>query len=425
MMPQNLSYSLLATSFGLYAGLLSFVQEAQSCQPRLPSNPASQDRKVSPTTRDDVITPQTLTFPQMVQITPLKQANPPNGHHEEISFSTQPNVPHSIQINEMGALKLRFVSGPHFQIIDGDGRDGQATIQVPNGVMDTYFRAVEGAPGGTVEISDPLYYSKSRLGKDPKTWFRLGKRPFPMPEKWLSANGKDWVLTMSNQGVNGFQMRLTYATAPAPFPPGINEIGPEGGVVELPGVGKLEIPPGAVDRRRVIRMLQELHAPEILYLAPCTNRYVRQKDFISPIIRLEPFHLHLLKPAVLYLKTDLNRLGNNAPGYISWYTTNTLLEDKWGINKVKSDDLELYQYKPNMAAIVEEFSYFAKVIDANVTPTSAGKIAPPVSEKDIQLAPEVLKELEGVDTKQIDELYKRLKDAAEKELEQAKKHSDK
>ena len=114
------------------------------------------------------------------------------------------------------------------------------------------------------------------------------------------------------------------------------EIGPSGGVIELENVARLEIPAGALERPTFIEIHQVLEVESTL--ERCSDREISVHplnialpgdDFITPVIRLEPFGLELKIPAKLYLKTDAARVGKNDPKIIKYVGSKTAKNGDW------------------------------------------------------------------------------------------------
>lgn len=96
-----------------------------------------------------------------------------------------------------------------------------------------------------------------------------------------------------------------------------------GGTVELQNVARLEIPPGALVHPTQIKIIQVLHVEAtnqrystIWVTDTPKGTLLPGDDFITPVVRLEPFGLKLKTPAKLYLPTDAARVGNNDPAII-------------------------------------------------------------------------------------------------------------
>ena len=112
------------------------------------------------------------------------------------------------------------------------------------------------------------------------------------------------------------------------------EIGPEGGMVELENVARLEIPAGALDKPTLIKIYQMLRVqsnkerPAISSLDPF-GRIEPGEDFITPVVRLEPFGMTLNVAAKLYLPTDAARVGINDLRYIQYRGSLSAANQEW------------------------------------------------------------------------------------------------
>lgn len=115
------------------------------------------------------------------------------------------------------------------------------------------------------------------------------------------------------------------------------EISPEGGIVELENVARLEIPPAALDQPTLIKIFQVLQVEsnqeldESRALHSSSGKGQPGFDFITPIVRLEPFGLKLKAAALLYLPTDAVRVGNNDPKFIRAVASWTAQNGTWSI----------------------------------------------------------------------------------------------
>lgn len=226
-----------------------------------------------------------------------------------------------------------------------------------------------------LQIRDPLYYVDQRL--EPGTdWAHLPQRPLPVPASWHSPDGQRYVLRFSNQGLAQTQLRL-YARSQAPsYPVGMAEIGPAGGTLSLPGVGKIELPPGALSEPTVIVMRQiTQHVERLGYDPRRKPPYYRIEDFISPIVQLEPQGLALNQPGRIWLQTDLARLGNNDPAVIRWsYQDQSHAEfgNIWW-DHLESDarlNTPLAEWTADMPADLTKLVKAAKMISSGIKPDS-------------------------------------------------------
>jgi len=112
---------------------------------------------------------------------------------------TGPNVkimsPNEILVLLNGSGRLGFVEGSPFQILDNDMTDGQAWVQVPVGVYDTYDQA-RGKPGGE------LYWGNYHARLTGKPVWTLHNNNL----NWWSGRSGNWLFT--NNGVTCYSFRL-------------------------------------------------------------------------------------------------------------------------------------------------------------------------------------------------------------------------
>ena len=267
--------------------------------------------------------PEIITFPSMVKTTALSE--PAADKHQQLDdvlkellkqdeqqgnsssqakpkqveivrFMAKANNPkHQIKTPETGSFKLVLEVGAKHEIVDADATDGEARIRMPAGSFETLLH-LQGPwqPSSSLEIEDGLYYVKDTLdtktGKlvDPSLWHLLGVRPVPVPQDWYSPDGQSFVLQFKAQDVKEFQIAWWREDGEAPFPPGMDSIGPEGGFLELPGVVELQIPEGAINTNQTIKLNQVLKAPDRSY--HCLHEYscTPGEGYISSVIRIRP-----------------------------------------------------------------------------------------------------------------------------------------
>ncbi|PIQ26088.1 hypothetical protein COW36_02200 [bacterium (Candidatus Blackallbacteria) CG17_big_fil_post_rev_8_21_14_2_50_48_46] len=276
-----------------------------------------------------------------------------------------------IRIPETGEFKLVLEAGPHFEITDRDARDGEAKLQMPAATLKTWIHLEEAKNNSSLEVSDELYYVKDTLSKErkhhdderAKQWFKLGLRPLPVPSDWYSPDGQAFVLRFKANQIKEFQMIWQKQRGEAPFPPGINRVGPEGGTVELPGVAKLELPAGALKQTTTIKISQLKEAPFKGIMEVPPNMYWSAHiippgyEFASPIVKIEPFQTQLLIPAKLSLELLDPAYYKVTSGLVSDFISENP-ENKYGNTK----DLEGYDGIKTKINI-NSFIYYAKVVD--------------------------------------------------------------
>lgn len=149
-------------------------------------------------------------------------------------------------------------------------------------------------------------------------WWSMGTRSLPVPVDWKSDNGTNQVFDLTNQGVTDFVIRWVKTPGqPASFPPGIKEIGPEGGTVDLMGVAKLEILPNSLPTKSTIILRQNLSAPLNIGYKDSGKLYI--KDFYAgPVVSVFPEGLTFNKPAKLKITNFPGMLINACTDGLKW-----------------------------------------------------------------------------------------------------------
>lgn len=273
-----------------------------------------------------------------------------------------------IKIPVYGEFNLIFESSNVYRISDNDASDGEARVQLPSEVLEMYINTkyTDNESNTSLKIEDKLYYLSDNLAKD-KT-YRLGKRLFPIPNDWHSEDKERYVLRLKNNGISKADIKF-YKSDVVDYPSGIKEIGEEGGVIELRGVGRLEIPKGSIPKKTVVVMKQELQGREPLDLGSShSDKRMPLADYVSPLVRIEPMGLKLKKDATLSLDyVDLKRLGNNHPRVLHYRFS--LDQDHWYGFSMYSD-LPLKEWTPYLPAKIDEFGYYSKFILKWNQPTS-------------------------------------------------------
>ena len=237
-----------------------------------------------------------------------------------VRFMTQTkNLKQQIKIPENGTFKLIIEAGNKAEIVDGDSaNDGIARIRLPQSTYETLIH-LQGPwrPDSELEVEDNLYYVKDNLsskkGKlfDLNRWFLLGIRPLPIPQTWRSREGQNLVLHFKTKGVKEFQIAWWRTAQQAAFPPGIQEVGAAGGYLKLPGVGEMEIPPGALAQNTVIVMRQK----EEVYEFFDDDGFPGPDEIdVAPPVEFHPTGLQFIKPAHLRLNIDSQKVKGQLPG---------------------------------------------------------------------------------------------------------------
>jgi hypothetical protein len=203
-------------------------------------------------------------------------------------------------------------------------------------------------------------------------WWQLGSRALPVPSNWKSSDGEKYVLRLKNEGVTDLTFRWYKTPNQAvALPPGTAEIGPAGGTVELPGVAKLEIPAGALGRREIIRLSQEITVadrsifPKIDPSRPLQFQWFERLDYMSPVVKIEPLGLKLNQAASLILP------GKDEEALSKIYQNIFFILETQDINADNFDDFlsnmsmlsQMYNRPITIRdpIIVKEFGYIAKM----------------------------------------------------------------
>lgn len=279
-----------------------------------------------------------------------------------------------IWVPETGEFKLTLTAGPRFELLDNDARDGEARVQMPASTLKTWVHLDESRNGGTLEVSDELYYVKDTLSKERKkhkrhadtrynTWFKLGLRPVPVPGDWHSPDGQRFVLRFKAQQVQEFQLIWQKRRESAPFPPGVAEIGPEGGKVELPGVAQLEfhqielkngsITPALKEKTLfVIRQINSLISEDLLG--------VGLYKYVGTPVQIFPQNIQILGGAQLNIKLNSQLLKGISPALVRYLQI--ILSEK---NKIIGLDRIVSENPNNHDEIVFSFNDWFELLNLN------------------------------------------------------------
>jgi hypothetical protein len=296
-----------------------------------------------------------------------------------VTFHSRPTHPqHQIKMPVTGGFRLVLMAGPQAKILDGDATDGEARLQLPQGTWDTLLHLPNTwGNQSRLRVQDRFYYVDEQVSSPLQAnILRLGTRPLPVPQDWHSPDGNTFVLNFNTQQASHFQLLWRTRSEPPAFPPGVAQMGPDGGVLELPGVARLEMPPGALNESTIVRMSQLLKAPDRSIIChPDGDECNSGVDFASAIVQLQPMGLKLTKVAKLDIPTNKVRLGNNHPSMILYSATITLDPDDWVYEPFMGffedqlvDDLSLVSDDVPFAVL--QFAYFSKFIGTHIKPNS-------------------------------------------------------
>ncbi|MFN4149320.1 MAG: hypothetical protein ACK4IX_00100 [Candidatus Sericytochromatia bacterium] len=323
--------------------------------------------------------PQMVNFESKVPVQNYSTTqNLPSGTYNQFNFRVSGNMKDSVKIPANGNFTMTIQSGNNFQIIDNDATDGSAIIQLPSGNFEGFTTVIKDSSGkqtGSITIEDELYYVKQEIkelessnkgGPNNVTgdyWYQLKKRVFPTSQNWGNPNVDKHVFKFSNAGIKQLMFRW-YNSNTLDYPIGTAEIGVTGGIIELPNVGKLEIPSGALTQNTIISMRQELQSYEILNYQ--FEPIVKDRDYISSVIKLEPINLELLQPAKIFTTTDSSRIGNNSSATVRWYKSINKID--WDSIEYTNIDAVLIDNDINVPAFINKFEYLSKQIPSFIKP---------------------------------------------------------
>jgi hypothetical protein len=346
-------------------------------------------------TMPSLVKTQTMSIPSsgesqalspLFNLSSAQGISPQPGTHL-VTFHSRPTHPqHQIKMPVTGGFRLVLVAGPQAKMLDGDATDGEACLQLPQGTWDTllYLPNTWGSQS-RLRVQDRFYYVDEQVSSPLQAnTLRLGTRPLPVPQDWHSPDGNTFVLNFNAQQISHFQLLWRIRSEQAAFPPGVAQLGPEGGILELPGVARLEMPPGALNESTIVRMSQLLNAPDRSIIChPDGDECNSGVDFASAIVQLQPRGLKLAKVAKLDIPTNKSRLGNNHPSVIMYSATATLEPDDWSYEPFMGffedqlvDDLSLVSDDVPFAVL--QFAYFTKFIGAHIKPTSNARPFKPI-----------------------------------------------
>ncbi|MGV3526593.1 MAG: hypothetical protein ACO1RX_20415 [Candidatus Sericytochromatia bacterium] len=279
-----------------------------------------------------------------------------------------------IAVPQTGDFQLKIVEGSSFKILDDDANDdNMAVIQMPSNTFKTYIY-LQKQNNARLNIRDQLYYVNDTLQTNlSERWLSLGNRPVSIPQDWGSADGSNFVLRFNAESIKGFYMAWVKTSVQADAPVGISTIGPNGGTVALPGVGKVVIPAGALSENTPIRIKEVLDAP-VENLFPASVEFEggtanTLKEYISPVIEVSPAGLQLRKRAAVYLKINETRLGNNHPGMVERYI---LIKNAFGYVFDWKDDSQIGVLAEDRTLetpfYVEQLGVYYQAIDSFIRP---------------------------------------------------------
>lgn len=342
-------------------------------------NNTNNEIKIADNKISKKLEPKKLTFSSKAVISTFTDTfKLPEGKHEKIELSTDNvNGNFKIKIPNNSEFKVIFKKSNSFKIVDNDATDGLAIVNMPEDIMDGYIKLQDQSQSNSSDkltIEDKLYYSKQDLSvlssSEKDKWYKLGSKPFPVPNDWHNDDGNDYILRFNNSGIKKAEMRW-FKNDKTDYPNGIKEVGIEGGTVELSGIGKIEIPEGALTQKTTVVLKQELESKEIIVRTMKGHEFV-EDDPASPLLRIEPMGLKLNKQALVYIETDKARLGNNHPR--SLYILMSKDKNEWIFGKIFNiDDIPLNLLTDKEPSGIEEFSYIGKFINKSTLPDSGMK----------------------------------------------------
>jgi len=376
-----------ATIFGILMVLLAACSFMPGTQvPRLGGQPTSMGVSYQPD-KGSTYQPEMITMPLQVTTQPLKElaaeewqsfrrpttGSQPPAEPRQLSFSTQSQGSQTIQIPSSGIFQLIVQAGSRFQILQPDARSGPAQVQLPSGTLEAVLSVPAGSGPGQLQIQDSFYYLQDSLNpSEHERHFSLGLRPLPIPGTWHNPDQEHWVLNFQVQNLQGFELSWNPSQQSPPLPPGLAEIGPAGGSVELPGLAKLEVPAGALSQTQMVRLSQVLEA-ESLAVSPELDFHdnpMAGDDYLSPLVKMEPFGLTLNTPAFLYIVRTEEELamakvyGEDSPVFsilntqdISWEASDRASRGLRSLSYLRQQQVFLFE-----PILIDKLGYAAKLI---------------------------------------------------------------
>ncbi|HEY9855911.1 MAG TPA: hypothetical protein V6D05_09260 [Stenomitos sp.] len=156
-------------------------------------------------------------------------ASLPKGEALNLEFNRQGDDPGKLNVvyyadNKPFTLTVR--QGATFVVLDGDASDGTAVVQVP-GAAYTYYFSTKGKPGGSLGITDPVFFAAGSQASTTakRDWLFVGLRQTALPANYRRGETRFDFTPQSLVG--GFSGRLFAASAtPAlpQVPPAINRL---------------------------------------------------------------------------------------------------------------------------------------------------------------------------------------------------------
>ncbi len=171
-----------------------------------------------------------------------------------------------------------------------------------------------------------------------------------------------------------------YRTSQAPNPSqdiAQATIGSDGGVVEIPGFARLEIPAGALTTNTQITIEKPAGLRESLPGLESLSTETAQEpahEYASEVVKISPMGLELAKPAKLFLAPDSTRLGTNHPASAPVFLTEDLSGGKhWegGTMEIPAPGVE--EWPENLPCFISKLSYAARFIPSDVSPSDGLK----------------------------------------------------
>ncbi len=275
-------------------------------------------------------------------------------------------------------FEVFFRKGPVYRVSGRTNHDDKVIIQIPFDTFKVYLFFKPKTLDEKLEIEDSLYHVSDTLGKNDffvsdQHFLNLGLRTLPIPKTWKNSSGSDLRVAFRSRNVSSFKLLILREESKLPLPPpGIKEIGPDGGTLELPGVGRVEIPEGALDRKVTVRLSQKTVFLKVIASVSAFERIpaYTYHDYVSAIMKIEPMGQRLKKTALVYLDIDKQRVGANSPGVVDWVVFNEYTP----LNEIVTSAYAKLPKKHSEPLKITSFSYVTRVIDEMYGPDDSYEV---------------------------------------------------